>query len=433
MAQVATAKLDERARARLAEGQRRVLALLARGAPIRDSLTALCEALEEQISDGLCSVLLLDREAGTLRHGAAPRLPKAYCDAIDGSPIGPNAGSCGTAAFERREVASEDIARDPRWVVYRDAALPHSLAACASVPIFGAQGDVLGTFALYYRKAGPFDPAALALLRDASAIAALIIQGDRRDAALRENEEKLSMAVEATGIGLWSWDVKTDKVAWEAPLSRIFGLPAGEAPKGQAGFLALVHPEDRQRTGEAIVQGVASGRWEDEYRIIRADGAVRWVMAKGTVLRGEQGSVVLGAVIDVTDRREREEARRQTQKLEAVGQLTAGIAHNFNNMLMGVLPNLALALRRAQPEIAPLLRDAQHATEQAAELVRQLMIVCRAATGPAPSVGPRSSSPSSSARSRSAGRHSIAGSPSIRATTRGRVLAWTRRRSSTRS
>jgi PAS domain S-box-containing protein len=187
--------------------------------------------------------------------------------------------------------------------------------------------------------------------------------------ALRASEAHLRMAIDAAAVGIWSWDIRTDEVRWGDPLAAIFGLPPGVAPRGREEYLALIHPDDRAGSAERIAHGVVSGRWEDEYRIVRPDGAVRWVMAKGTVL----GDVVLGAVLDVTDRRLREERQRQAQKLEAVGQLTAGIAHNFNNMLMGMLPNLELAARTAPPELEPMLRDAEQSAQRAAHLVRQLM------------------------------------------------------------
>jgi PAS domain S-box-containing protein len=191
--------------------------------------------------------------------------------------------------------------------------------------------------------------------------------------ALRASKEKLRIAVDAAGIGLWSWETWTDAVAWEDRLCAIFGLRPGAAPDGREGYLALVHPEDRERIATGIAHGLATGGWEEEHRIIRADGAVRWVLAKGTVLQGEGGAVVLGAVLDITDRRHRAEQLRQAQKLEAVGQLTAGIAHNFNNLLMGILPNLQLAARGAAPDIAPLLQSAERSAARAADLVRQLM------------------------------------------------------------
>ena len=191
--------------------------------------------------------------------------------------------------------------------------------------------------------------------------------------ALRASQEKLRMAVDAAGIGLWSWDTRTDHVAWEEQLCAIFGLPPGSAPAGREGYITLVHPEDRESVAAVIGRGVASGGWEDEYRIVRADGAVRWVLAKGTVLQAEGHAVVYGAVLDITDRRHKDEQLRQAQKLEAVGQLTAGIAHNFNNMLMGILPNVHLASLKAPAEIRALLESAEHSATRAADLVRQLM------------------------------------------------------------
>jgi PAS domain S-box-containing protein len=209
----------------------------------------------------------------------------------------------------------------------------------------------------------------IALLHSASDVTAR----ERAGQALRKSEIKLRMAVDAAGIGLWSWDTRTDDVAWEDALCTIFGLPPGSAPRGREGYLSLVHPEDRAHAGETIGRGVAAGKWEDEYRVLHADGSARWVMAKGVVLHEEGHDVVLGAVIDVTERRQRDEQRRQAQKLEAIGQLTAGIAHNFNNMLMGVLPNLELAAKVAPPPLVPLLRGAEQAARRAADLVSQLM------------------------------------------------------------
>jgi two-component system, cell cycle sensor histidine kinase and response regulator CckA len=187
--------------------------------------------------------------------------------------------------------------------------------------------------------------------------------------ALRANEEQLRLAVEAAGVGLWSWDLRKNVVYWGDPLCAIFGLAPGAGPKTREEYFARIHPDDRPRSEKRLLRGVASGSWEDEYRVLRADGAIRWVLAKGSIV----GDVAVGALLDVTERREREEQLRQTQKLEAVGQLTAGIAHNFNNMLMGILPNLESAARQAPPALEPLLRDAEQSAERAAHLVRQLM------------------------------------------------------------
>jgi GAF domain-containing protein len=101
-------------------------------------------------SDTITSILLLD--GTTLRHGAGPNLPRDYRKAIDGSQIGPNAGSCGTAAFLGKPVYVSDIANDPLWADYRDLALGHGLRACWSTPIRNSENRLLGTFAVYHQR-----------------------------------------------------------------------------------------------------------------------------------------------------------------------------------------------------------------------------------------------------------------------------------------
>lgn len=98
----------------------------------------------------LTSILLLDEDGRHLWHGAAPSLPRSYCQAIDGSEIGPGAGSCGTAAYLGQAVYVTDVATDPLWKDYRELALPHGLRACWSTPIRGAEGAIIGTFAVYH-------------------------------------------------------------------------------------------------------------------------------------------------------------------------------------------------------------------------------------------------------------------------------------------
>lgn len=96
------------------------------------------------------SILLLDSERKHLLHGAAPSLPKTYCEAIHGVEIGPSAGSCGTAAYMGHSIFVTDIATDPLWAEYRDLALPHQLRSCWSTPIRSEDDEVIGTFAIYH-------------------------------------------------------------------------------------------------------------------------------------------------------------------------------------------------------------------------------------------------------------------------------------------
>src|SRR6202163_1167668 len=119
----------------------------AKGNSLADILDSLCRLVEAQAGDVLASILLADGDH--LRPGGAPSLPKAYTAAINGTVIGPSAGSCGTAAYRGEPVIVEDIASDPLWADYRDLARSHSLCACWSTPIFSSQGKVIATFEMY--------------------------------------------------------------------------------------------------------------------------------------------------------------------------------------------------------------------------------------------------------------------------------------------
>jgi GAF domain-containing protein len=137
--------------------QRDVASELDRGDSLEDVLNRHLLTVEEMCDDEiLTSVLLLSPDGKRLTHGAAPSLPQVYREAIDGSEIGPSAGSCGTAAYSGAPVYVTDIATDPRWAAYKDYALPHGLRSCWSTPIRHADGHVMGTFAIYHRTScGP--------------------------------------------------------------------------------------------------------------------------------------------------------------------------------------------------------------------------------------------------------------------------------------
>src|SRR5947208_16931206 len=142
--------VTERKRAEvLVAGEKRLLEMIARGSSLASVLDALCRFGEEMSGNVLVSILLVSPDGKSLRHGAAPSLPKSYTEAIDGALIGPRAGSCGTAVYRKRPVGVSDIETDPLWADYRHLALRHGLHACWSTPIFSTHHEVLGTFALY--------------------------------------------------------------------------------------------------------------------------------------------------------------------------------------------------------------------------------------------------------------------------------------------
>src|SRR5579862_1021187 len=135
--------------------RRNVLEALTSEMPLRGVADHLCKQVEIMAPEVVSSIILIDDE-GRLRPLAAPRLPAAYCAAIDGAEIGEGVGSCGTSAFRGEPVKVLDIASDPLWAPYQAIGLPEELKACWSSPIKRPDGRVLGTFAFYYRdNCGP--------------------------------------------------------------------------------------------------------------------------------------------------------------------------------------------------------------------------------------------------------------------------------------
>lgn len=119
--------------------------------PLAKMAEELLLGIESIFPEMYCSILELDAEQEHIYHLSAPRLPAEYSAIIDGEPIGPYAGSCGTAAYHREQVIVSDIARSPLWEKYREAILSHGFRACWSTPVISARSaKVLATFAIYY-------------------------------------------------------------------------------------------------------------------------------------------------------------------------------------------------------------------------------------------------------------------------------------------
>ena len=149
----ASVDITERKQAEQRAGdEREILSMVARIRDLPEILDAICVRMERHLHGGKASIMILGDDGIRLRMGAAPGLPPAYLNAIEGLEIGPQAGSCGTAVYSRQPTIAEDIATDTRWAAYRDLALDHGLRACWSFPIFSSEGKVLGAFALYYRS-----------------------------------------------------------------------------------------------------------------------------------------------------------------------------------------------------------------------------------------------------------------------------------------
>lgn len=197
--------VTERARAEdLRNAQNGILQAAVEDITLDVALGKLMRSVEEISPAGMRgSVLLLDETGTRLLHGAAPSLPDAYNDAIDGIRVGSGVGSCGTAASEQRPVYVSDIASDPHWRDFRELALSHNLRACWSTPIVASGGALLGTFAFYLDEARGPDEAEVELIEFVTRWASLLIERKRAEAELKQQARVLQL-INQTGASVAS-------------------------------------------------------------------------------------------------------------------------------------------------------------------------------------------------------------------------------------
>jgi PAS domain S-box-containing protein len=179
--------VSERLRIEAREQARaQALLLIATDAPLTDTLNVIVRGVEAQRPAAMCSILLLQDDGQHVIAAAAPSLPLFYSHAINGQPIGPCAGSCGTAMYTRQRVIVTDIASDPLWADYREVASQAKLGACWSEPILDAAGNALGAFAIYHREPHVPVPEDIEAITSAAHLAAIAIERDRARRALMQ-------------------------------------------------------------------------------------------------------------------------------------------------------------------------------------------------------------------------------------------------------
>jgi PAS domain S-box-containing protein len=369
--------------AALLEAQGDIIDVMARGTPLREALKHIALLVERLAPPALCTILLLDADGRHLRHGAGPSLPDQFMQATDPLEIGPSVGSCGTAAFRKTPVIVSDIATDPLWELPRDFVLSFGLRACWSMPIMNDAGVVLGTIAMYYREPRAPTGRDFGLLEPASRLVRLALAQHRQEQELRESEARFRLATEAAGLGAYDISLATGKHVWSDRFKSILGLPSS-TDMSRERLSAAIHPDERPRFAAAFdrwIDPTSHEQHAEEFRILRADdGAERSILLKGRVLTNSRGAPyrAIGTCSDITELRAAERQQRQAerqlhhaQKLEGLGRLAGGIAHDLNNTLVPILALAKTSKNRVSPD------DSMHRTftliHQAAERARDLV------------------------------------------------------------
>ena len=207
-----------------------------------------------------------------------------------------------------------------------------------------------------------------------------VTQRKQMEESLRDSQMRLQAALEAGGMGTWIWDVQTGEVLWDDAAFKLLGRsPAELADRRIETTATFVHPEDRMRLeggfGEFLRTGVM------EFRTLRPDGQLQWISSRGRLEADadQRPFRMAGAFVDVTARRRGEEALLRSQKMEALGTLAGGVAHDFNNILLAITGNAKLALDDLPVvhAVRRSLEEIQKASARGADLVRRILSFSR--------------------------------------------------------
>src|SRR5947207_1723608 len=299
-----TVDISERKRGEaLFAGEKRLLEMIATGVPLKEILNVLCQIIEEYRPGTLASILLLRSDGLHLASVAGPSLPKGWRQEMEKLPIGPCAGSCGTAAYRGSAVIVSDIATDPLWEVpeHRAAALSHGLRASWSNPILSSEGKVLGTFCIYERETRRPSAHDLELIEKATYLARVAIERDRAEADLRTSEEKYRDLINASPDAICVLDA--DSKCWLVNPAGIKLAGRLEEELIGSSVTDTYVPEELHLFRDRIEKLKAEGSFRFERKFLRKNGEVIPVEVSLAALRGRYYQAIIR---DISQRKRRE-------------------------------------------------------------------------------------------------------------------------------
>jgi len=296
------------------------LKMILTGTSLVDVLTSITRLIEAHSNGMLCSIFLVQPDGVHMRYAAAPNLPETYRTATDGTVIGPGRGPCSMAAYRREPVFVADFRYDGEWLHFSEKPVSAGLLAGWSNPIIGHDGQVLGTFGMYFREVRKPSQAEIQLIAYASHVAGIAIERDRSRTALnvafeeiRKSEGQLRQIVDSIPQAVVVLGPDGSVAYVNRTVLDVTGLSREEAM--EADFRERVfHPQDLARLRETRREGFSGrGPWENEVRVRTKDGGYRWFLIRYNPLLDERRELIrwCAAGTDINDRKREEEKLRE--------------------------------------------------------------------------------------------------------------------------
>ncbi len=333
---------------------------------------------------------MLDPGTGIVRPTSAAGIVDGYLDAVridvDASPGAEWLTMQGLLSGEHQ--ICNDVAQDPRMQIRGEEALRRGYRALAAFPLTVA-GRIAGTFNLYADEAGFFDADEVHLLHELALDIAFALDGCEREKErqrateeLRKREELFRELAETIQEVFWVTDPTGHRMHYISPAyEKIWGRSCQSLYERPGSWADAIHEDDRPRVLHAAATQQTEGRYDEEYRIVRPDGQLRWIRDRAFPVHNTATHVerIVGVAEDITESRQIAEQLRQSQKMEAIGQLAGGIAHDFNNILtlMAMQVELTTMVKDLPSEALEYVREVGAAAGRAAQLTRQLLLFSR--------------------------------------------------------
>jgi len=353
-------------------------------------LEAACSIAVERGQFRMAWVGMLDAETQILKPVASAGVLNGYLDSVHIYLKDPalSAGPSGRACRSGDHHVCNDINSDPVMAPWRGEALRRGYQASAAFPLKVA-GKIVGTITFYATETGFFDADELHLLDELAIDIGFGLEVYRQDVErhqaernLRASEERFRELAETIQEVFWITDVAKSRVFYISPAyEKIWGLSCQSLYEQPRSWLEAVHAEDKERVREAALKQGRGVPYDEEYRVVRPDKQIRWVRDVAFPVRNAAGEIerVVGVARDITERREMADQLRHAQKMEAIGQLAGGVAHDFNNILSAITlqadlcsdPNFPVA------DVKEGLRQIRADADRAANLTRQLLLFSR--------------------------------------------------------
>ncbi|MFN3529035.1 MAG: PAS domain S-box protein [Bacteroidia bacterium] len=276
-------------------------------ADFKDVISQYLQSLETLIPGMLASIQWLKNDC--IYHLAAPNLPKGLTETIEGITIGPQAGSCGTAAYHKKTVIVCDIARDELWKDFKQLANTHGMKACWSHPIFNSKGQVIAVFDNYFRETRSPQTHETQKIERAVRMLSLVLGKYKIDQEILHTNERFEYVNKATNDVIFEWNILKDEAYLAPSFKRIFKHYFGETDLNWQSFQALIHHDDVTEIIEDLEKSLADPHcthWSKQYRIRKANGEFVWTEEDAYILRNEQGVAekMIGVIRDIHLRKE---------------------------------------------------------------------------------------------------------------------------------